>query len=429
MRLLYPMLGLGFLWRLYIAWRTPIPSEDGVNYLWMAERFAEGEFTQGLSEVFPPLLSLLAALPIALGLDPFRSAQLVLCLGGTLAILPLARATEVLVPGGGPCAGCLLAFAHLPVRFCGEVYTEPLFLLVVGMSVWAGLERRWIALGLWAGLGFWLRPEALVVPLAFAGADPRHAWKALVPASVPVLALTLWRSALGLGFEPVAKLDLFLERVASDGASPIAFLEHLGRIPWLSVEAYGPIALLALWGVFRNRQPGMKPLYWAFLLAVVIICAFLPPRRVLVSWLVVVTPIAVAGFHALPRSGRVPVLWAIVAFGVVLGLRTTHPNRIAERQVGEYLAANLLPGEEVTGGMTRVVYYSGRRPLTPRRFSAEEIVAAASDPTVRYVVLGSRRETTPSVRERLEAVFKAVQLPGEIEPLARDRGILVLERR
>ena len=430
MRFLYPMLGLGFIWRLYIAGRTPIPSEDGVNYLWMAERFAEGEFTQGLSEVFPPLLSLLAALPIAVGLDPFRSAQLVLCLAGTLAILPLARATEVLVPGGGPCAGCLLAFAHLPVRFCGEVYTEPLFLAVAGMSVWAGVRQRWISLGLWAGLGFWLRPEALVVPLAFAVSYPRRAWRALLPGLVPVLALTLWRAALGLGFAPVAKLDLILERsVASDGTSPIAFGEHLVQIPWLSLEAYGPMALLALWGTIRNRRPGMKPLYWAFLLAVVIICIFLPRRRFLVSWLVVITPIAAAGFHALPRGGRMPLLWAIVAFGVVLGLRTTDPNRIAERQVGEFLAANLLPGEQVTGDMTRVVYYSGRRPLVPRRFSAEEIAAAARDSAVRYVVLGERRETTPSVRERLAADFAPVQFPGEIEPAAADRGILVLERK
>ena len=160
-----------------------------------------------------------------------------------------------------------------------------------------------------------------------------------------------------------------------------------------------------------------------------IICTFLPRRRFLVSWLVVVTPIAVAGFHALPRSSRAPLLWAIVAFGVVLGLRTTHPNRIAERQVGEYLAANLLPGEEVTGHMTRVVYYSGRRPLVPRRFSAEEIAAAARDSAVRYVVLGERRETTPVVREQLETHFAPVQFPGEIESLAADRGIVVLERK
>ena len=112
MRLFSSILALGFLWRLYISWRTPIPSEDGVNYLWMAERFAEAEFALGLSEVFPPLLSLLTALPIAAGLDPFLSAQLVLCLGGTLAILPLARATELLVPGGGALGDGALALAH-----------------------------------------------------------------------------------------------------------------------------------------------------------------------------------------------------------------------------------------------------------------------------------------------------------------------------
>ncbi len=208
-----------------------------------------------------------------------------------------------------------------------------------------------------------------------------------------------------------------------------AFTKHLMQIPQLSLEAYGPIALLALWGVLRNRLPDMVPLTLAFLLAVVVICAFLPRRRFLVSWLVVVVPIAVAGFHAMPRNARGPLLLAIVLFGIVLGLRTTDPNRIAERRVGEYLAAHLQPGEEVTGDMTRVVYYSGRRPLVPRRFSAEDIVASARSPYVRYVVLGQRRDTTPVVQSELEADFVPWDPPEEIEVLAADRGILVLERK
>ena len=190
MRRLYSILVAGFVWRLYVAWLTPLPSEDGVNYLWMAERFAEGEFTQGLSEVFPPLLSLLAAVPIALGLDPLPAAQLVLCVGGSLAILALARATEVLVPRGGLCAGCLLAFAPLPVRFCGEVYTEPLFMLFGALAVWSGLVQRWWCLGLWSGIAFWLRPEALILPLAFLVSDHRRAWRGLLLAGAAATAGT-----------------------------------------------------------------------------------------------------------------------------------------------------------------------------------------------------------------------------------------------
>lgn len=430
MQRLYPILALGFIWRICISWLTPIPSEDGVNYLWMAERLAEGEASLALSEVFPPLLSLLTAVPVALGLDPFRAAQLILSLGGTLAVLPLARATEVVVPCGGVCAGCVLAFSPLPIRFAAEVYTEPLFLLLGGLAINSGLRQCWWALGLWSGMAFWVRPEALILPLAFVVTHPRRAWRALLPAALLVMTLSLWRAALGLGFSLVAKLDLILERsVASEGSHLTSFFEHLIQIPWLSVEAYGLVVPLALWGLLRNRSRGMVPLYWAFLFAVIVICGFLPRRRFLVSWLIAVTPIAVAGLYALPRGARTPVIWAIVALGVTLSLRTTDPNRLAERRVGEYLAAHLPPGESVSGDMTRVIYYSGRRPLTPRRFTPEEIIEAALEPDVRYVVLGARRESTPAVTTGLETEFAPFPLPTGLDTSAADRGILVLRRR
>src|SRR5262245_48685597 len=85
-RFLWLLCALGLSWRLVIAARTPLPSEDGVNYLWMAERFAQLDARAALSEVFPPLLPLLTALPVKLGIDPFRAAQLVLCACGAAAL-------------------------------------------------------------------------------------------------------------------------------------------------------------------------------------------------------------------------------------------------------------------------------------------------------------------------------------------------------
>jgi hypothetical protein len=168
---------------------------------------------------------------------------------------------------------------------------------------------------------------------------------------------------------------------------------------------------------------------WILLLGVVVICAFLPRRRFLVSWSFAVIPVAAMGLCALPRGARAPALWAVVAFGLALSLRTTEPNRIAEREVGKYLAARLSPGQQVSGDMTRVIYYAGRRPLTPRRSSIEELVQAALDPGVRYVVLGSRRASTPAVRQRIGAEYAPLSLPSDLEALADDRGILVLQRR
>ncbi|MHC5071182.1 MAG: hypothetical protein ACYTGO_11930, partial [Planctomycetota bacterium] len=57
-RFVWTLVALGFLWRVLIAALTVVPSEDGANYLWMAERFAAGDATGALSEVFPPLMPL-----------------------------------------------------------------------------------------------------------------------------------------------------------------------------------------------------------------------------------------------------------------------------------------------------------------------------------------------------------------------------------
>ena len=79
--------------------------------------------------------------------------------------------------------------------------------------------------------------------------------------------------------------------------------------------------------------------------------------------------------------------------------------------------------------MTRVIYYAGQRPLVPRRFSVEEGAASALGTTIRYVVLGERRETTTRVVEQLAADFELMDLPVEIAASAADRGILVLRRK
>jgi hypothetical protein len=64
---LLALFAVGLAWRALVAALTPLPSEDGASYLWMAERFAAGEPAQALDEVFPPLTSLLIAGPVALG--------------------------------------------------------------------------------------------------------------------------------------------------------------------------------------------------------------------------------------------------------------------------------------------------------------------------------------------------------------------------
>ena len=46
------------------------------------------------------------------------------------------------------------------------IYTEPLFLLVASYAFLFGLRKRFVACGALAGLAFWIRPEAAVLPVA-----------------------------------------------------------------------------------------------------------------------------------------------------------------------------------------------------------------------------------------------------------------------
>jgi hypothetical protein len=419
---------LGLVWRLAISALTPLPSEDGVNYLWMAERLAHLDARAALSEVFPPLLPLLTALPIALGVEPFRAAQLVLCLCGAAALPFLVRAGERVAPVHGRAAGWFAVLAPLPVRFGAEAYTEPLFVLLTAIAVWLGLRGRLAAMSWAAGLAFWTRPEAAVLVLGFALARPRAAWRALWPFAVCVAALVVWQSSVRGEVVVVPMHGLIAERsVLAGGIAQLA--DNLVHLPWLWVEAFGVVGVLAAYGMVRARRRVPPALAWTLVLALLVICAFLARRRFLVDWWAVMSPLAVLGLAAVPRGLQRAMLAVVVLSSAVLSLRTTEPDRAAERAVGEHLRAQLAPGEAVAGDMTRVLYYAGQRPLPPRPFTAQELIARGCAPEVRFFVLRVRREDAGEVQRGLADVFAECALPDELRAGAEERGIAVLERR
>ena len=435
-RFLVVLCAAGFVFRVLVASLTPVPSEDGANYLWMAEKFAAGEPGQALSEVFPPLLPMMIAPFVWIGLDPFRAGQLVCVVCGTWALVPIVRATVVLIPAGGICAGCLLVFAPLSVRYAGQVYTEPCFHLFGAFALYHGLRGRWYACGALSGLAFWLRPEAVLIPLAFAAVRPRSAWRAILPLAAAVALLALWRGATGNGFDPVPKLTFNLERAPIDNAVAqgtgwfvLRFLGHLIQIPWLWIEAFSLTGVLALIGLFRARRREFAPLYLMLAAAVAVICLFLPRRRFLVGWIFAVAPLAVVGLRALPERGRLPVLIMVVFVSALSSFAGSTPDRYGERVVGEFVGSQLQPGEQVTGDMTRVIYFSGRRPLPPRHFSVEELLSMARAPGVRFVVLGSKRDTAEPVQSALALEFETIAMPADVRRWAEERGITVLRRR
>ena len=419
--------------RALISWLMPIPAEDGVNYLWMAERFAAGEAALAFEEVFPPLTSMLIAAPVALGLDPFRAGQLVMAIVGCLALVFIVRATDQVAPGFGWCAGCFAAVAPLPIRLGAEVYSEPLFVMFTAAAVWAGLRGAHLWLGLLVGLAFWVRPEAAVVVPAFILAD-RRAWRSVFPFGAMVLALACWRGWLGHGFRPIGELLEFVEARSVTGGGDLwagvsQFVDNAASLPWLWVEAFGGVGLLAAWAILRGPRRGRAGLYWTLLFGVLVICGFLARRRFLVAWFAVAVPIAVAGFQALPPRIRGPVFWLVILSSLALCFRGRDVNRIAERQVGAHIAAHTSADDLVVTDMTRVLYYAGRRPNPPRLFGAEELIRESGEPKVRFVVLGSRRPAAPVVESALADEFCRAILPAPIEAAAADRGIVVLVRR
>lgn len=438
-------------WRLLLAALTPVPSEDGVSYLWMAQRFAQGDWRAPLAEVFPPLLPLLMA-PLSMlelgwphglrlvdaagSFSPALSihgSQCVLSVLGALSVLPIVRLSALLVGGDTRTtwlmAGLLAALPALPARYCGEIYTEPVFALALASAALAGVRGCYWRMGVWAGVGFWLRSEALLLPLAWVALRPRVAWRAALPAVGAVALLALLRGAAGHGFDPLPKLAFNLPKAAvGDDAWGASLWNGVLTLPSAWLEAFGVAGVLALLGLWRCRaRLATRPLSLTLVLALVVVVAFAVRRRFLVAWWPLIVPFAAVALAGLGRRWQFGLTGAAVLVGVLAGLRTTDRDRLAEREVGAYLAAELQPGQSAVSDLTRVLYFAGLRPPPPRHLSADEIVAAATSPAVRFVVLGTRRPAAAAVRAALPQ-FRPAALPADLARLAAARGLEVRER-
>jgi hypothetical protein len=426
-RLLWPALAT-LLLGLALAARTPVPSEDGISYLWIAQQFAAGDFREALSTVFPPGFSLLLAPFLWLGVDPEWAAIGLGIACTLLTLLPLARCAEAVVPGGGLPAAWLLAANPLLARLAVEVYSEPPFLLLMAWGTWWGLTGRFRRLGIAAAIGFWIRPEGLLLVPAFLAASPLRAWRSLAPAALGVLLLAVLRWSLGHGFH----------EQRDDLPQRGDLLGNLLLVPAAWFEAFGLVALLALLPhrvfVRDGAHParGRLPLAVAAILQIAVVCTFVVRRRFFLSAAVPV--VALAG--AVVARWRPRVQLVVVAVAVVLGaivaLRgTIDPDRAAERTVGVHLRSRLQPGRTVTGDLPRVVWFAGQRPLPPRRFDAARLAAMAGAPEVQFVVLATRRERDgePAVADLPGPDFAPAELPPELVDACRWRGIAVFQRR
>lgn len=417
-------------WRWLLAMHTPVPAEDGVNYLWMAQQFAAGGFATPLSEPFPPAWPLLLAVPIACGADPITAAAVLNCLLGAVAVVPIARIAERLRAGAGLPAAVLAATSPRLALTAAEALSEPLFVVLLATAVLAGIARRWRWLGVLAGLAFWARPEGAGLPIAFTLAVGFAALRAWPWFLVGVAGLAGVRGLAGLGFDPLPILAFHEQR--DDLAGRGDLLANLLAAPGAFAEAFllaGGFCLLAL---LPPRVQHWRELCATLLVGIGGILTFVVRRRFFLSWAPVVYALGGIGLARLPARWRELLLAVAAGLDLWVGWHgTIADDRLAERLVGQALARRLQPGQAVAGDLTRVLWFAGQRPLPPRHFEPEWFVVQAARPEVQFMVLAarSRRGAAEPVQERLAGTWSRWQPDGELGRFAAARGIVILVRR
>jgi hypothetical protein len=423
-------------WTLWLHRATPVPTEDAASYLWMAERFAAGHAAAALESVFPPGWPLAIAPWVALGCAAERAGGLLAALALGAAVPAVWRIGNRLHPGAGAAAGWLFAASPLLPRMGAELFSEPLFLLLMAWGTCWGLVGRSVLCGWLAGLAYWVRPEGVLLAVAFAAARPRRHALALVPAAAMVLLLPAWRWSQGLPWQ-LLPLHTF-HATRDDLPERAAWLANLVAVPWPFVEALGPAALLLLGHALRPVRRGLQdraalpPLWLGVLLQIAAVCSFVVRRRFFVSATVPVVVLAGAVLAGWPRRVRALGLGVAVACGGWVGVAGLLPeSRRVERELGAHLAATLPAAGAMVSDLPRVVYWAGRRPPEPRHFTAAQLVAQALVPEVQVVVLatGSQRASAAAAARELAVAFRPRPLPEPLASRCADLGIAVLERR
>ncbi|MFY9341768.1 MAG: hypothetical protein WAT39_04730 [Planctomycetota bacterium] len=413
-----------------LGWREPGPSGDGTAYLWMAQQFALGNWSEALSTVFPPGFPLAMAPLIALAIDPWAAGVLVGAACLALLVVPVARIAADLAPGTAAptCAALLLLGSPHLLNVAAEVYSEPPFLLLMAWGTVAGLARRWWWCGALAGAAYWVRPEGLLLAVSFVLVAPRRAWRGLVGAAAGVLALGLLRAAAGQGVDPLPMLAF--HELRDDLPHRGDVLHNLLEVPIQWVESLGVASLLALAGLRHCRGIALA-LPAQILLQTGAILTFVVRKRFFLSCAVPVLALAGRELAAWPVRVRRSALTIVVAAGLVLAWPGSDPNRAAEVEVGRWLAQRLPPGAAIVTDLMRVAWFAGRRPPPPRHFSSAQLLQQANDPAVQCVVLSSRSQQAQfaAVEAGIAASFARVELPVSLRELAGDRGIVVFLRR
>ncbi len=438
--------------RLFVSFRTLLPSVDGVIFLHMASSFARGHWKEGLSRVFHPLYPLSFAPLLWLGMDPFDAARLVSSLFGALFTLVVFVTLKRMGFSKWVCVfgAAMTVTPVFPVRYVGDAYSEPLFMFLAGISLCyatraAGNGTRdnrksaFIA-GLFSGLAFATRPEggALVLGLAFF--MPSKA-VFLAAAAIPALPYLLSRILLFSSLLPSPKISFMLytgpfgEPSLLSGA--LLFLRHLAMILLLGFETFGPLMwVLVLVGTFavvvRGNQAGFR-VYRIFLAVLAIACVgmacFQVKRRFLADWAIIFAVLSAYPLEMALRKPGLLRLSVIAALLVAAGIDIVRlypirrEDKVPEKVVGSWIKGKLEESMEVLTDFPRIAYYAGKSPPPPRVPTAKEFEERCRAENVVLVILGRGRKLFNEFKP--PRPWTVLHPPGEIGKAASMRGIVI----
>jgi len=405
----------------------PIPARDGVAYLWMAERWAIGDFGALFDTVFHPLYPFVVGLVLRLspGLDSVLAGQIVAAGCSALAVLPLHAATRHLFGDRAALwAGGMFAIGAWFVRHPAECLSEGPFHLCV--LLWAaGLlapRPRAALAGVAAGLAFLARPEALaLVPAGMLLLACRHSVRAALRHALAAAAfaalLPLGSVATGHGFVLTPKLAFNWDVGAGGAGSALGhYLYHLVRMPGDAWEGLGYVVFpLMLGGVVWRWRRGADLRDAALLLPFLLQCAVFPLLRSNLRFVsgfgVLLLPFAGLAFAALLQRPRWRWWLVLLLVASEAKLWLGRPaDRTFERELGRWLATQMHATETLASDMPRVSFFAHRRPPPPREILPADLVDQATDPACRFVALRVGR--SDGVAPGLAAAgFTVVNLP------------------
>lgn len=451
-RALWVLLPAAALLRAWACLATEVPGRDGVTYLWMAQQLARGDVQGFLSTVFHPLYPALVAPLLAWfpSLDPVAAGQLVAAGCGTLALVPLAAMAGALHgPRIAAWTAALYACGTWYCRHPAECMSEGPFYLATATWAWALLACRRQAAGaaLAGAMGAcaWLaRPEGaalVVLGAAWLGVRGRRTDAArLMVVALPLCALLPASLALaGHGFVLTPKAAfVYAEGVGGAMQPHWHWLVELAQVPLALGESMGFVAFpLFLAGAWLVRPRALRDPAALLLAPLLVQCLVAPGlfahHRFFTAQCMLLLPFAAVALVRLLAVPRLRLLAGLVLAALVTSevrvLVPRNTGRSVERELGEHLAAQLRPGDQVATDMPRLAFFAGRKPPPPRAFTAEDLEAALADPRCTHLALVRGRGGIDVDPVSLAGRgFEPMILPSGLAAAAEARGVLVFSR-